>query len=98
MSLYEFLDLLISAIQLFIDIIQRLLHRRKKGKNKKQPRHNALTLCGGVSSEIEHSYGGKTQNCEVPFFLNNITTCHCWQVVFGCANITALGSSSGRFR
>ena len=35
MSLYEFLDLLISAIQLFIDIIQRLLRKRKKRKNKK---------------------------------------------------------------
>ena len=36
MSLYEFLDLLISAIQLFIDIIQRLLRRRKKGKRIKK--------------------------------------------------------------
>ena len=35
MSLYEFLDLLFTAIQLFIDIIQCLLRRRKKGKNKK---------------------------------------------------------------
>ena len=36
MSLYEFLDLLFTAIQLFIDIIQRLLRRRKKKtKNKK---------------------------------------------------------------
>lgn len=37
MSLYEFLDLLFTAIQLFIDIITRLLRRRKKGKksNKK---------------------------------------------------------------
>ena len=35
MSLYEFLDLLFTAIQLFVDIIQRLLRRRKKTKNKK---------------------------------------------------------------
>ncbi len=69
MSLYEKLDLLLQAIVIIIDIITRLRQRRKKGKRiKKQPRHNALTLCGGVSSEIEHSYGGKTQNCEVPFY------------------------------
>ena len=36
MSLYEFLDLLFTAIQLFIDIIQRLRHRRKKGKRIKK--------------------------------------------------------------
>ena len=35
MTLYEFLDLLFSAIAIFIDIIQRLLRRRKKTKNKK---------------------------------------------------------------
>ena len=30
MSLYEFLDLLFTAIQIIIDIIQRLRRRRKK--------------------------------------------------------------------
>ena len=37
MSLYELFDLLFQAIGLFIDIITRLLRRRKKGKksNKK---------------------------------------------------------------
>ena len=30
MSLYEFLDLLFTAIPIFIDIIQRLRRRRKK--------------------------------------------------------------------
>ena len=36
MSLYEFLDLLFSAIPILIDLIQRLLRRRKKKrKNKK---------------------------------------------------------------
>ena len=36
MTLYEFLDLLFTAIQLLIDIIQRLLRRwKKKRKNKK---------------------------------------------------------------
>ena len=36
MTLYEFLDLLFTAIQLFVDIIQRLLHRRIKGKRIKK--------------------------------------------------------------
>jgi len=36
MSLYEFLDLLFTAIQLFSDIIQRLRRRRKKGKRIKK--------------------------------------------------------------
>ena len=36
MSLYEFLDLLFTAIPILIDLIQRLLRRRKKKrKNKK---------------------------------------------------------------
>ena len=37
MSLYEMFDLLLQAIGLVIDIITRLLRRRKKGKksNKK---------------------------------------------------------------
>ena len=32
MSLYEFLDLLLTAVQIITDIIQRLRRRRKKGK------------------------------------------------------------------
>ena len=36
MSSYEFLDLLFTAIQIIIDIITRLLHRRKKGKRVKK--------------------------------------------------------------
>ena len=36
MSLYEILDLALSVIQLGIDIIQRLLRRRKKGKRVKK--------------------------------------------------------------
>ena len=32
MSLYEFLDLLFSAIPIFLDVITRLRRRRKKGK------------------------------------------------------------------
>ena len=36
MTLYEFLDLLFSAMTIFIDIIQRLLRRRKKGKRIKK--------------------------------------------------------------
>ena len=35
MSLYEFLDLLLTAIPILIDLIQRLLHRRKKHRRKK---------------------------------------------------------------
>ena len=35
MSLYEILDLALRVIQLGIDIIQRLLRRRKKGKRVK---------------------------------------------------------------
>lgn len=36
MSLYEILDLALRVIQLVIDIIQRLLRRRKKGKRVKK--------------------------------------------------------------
>ncbi len=36
MSLYEILDLALRVIQLGIDIIQRLLRRRKKGKRVKK--------------------------------------------------------------
>ena len=36
MSLYEKLDLLFQAIVIIIDIITRLLHRRKKGKRIKK--------------------------------------------------------------
>ena len=38
MSLYEFLSLLLEAVKIVIDIIMRLLRRRKKKKcNKKYP-------------------------------------------------------------
>ena len=36
MSLYEFLDLLFTAIPIFIDVITRLRRRRKKGKRIKK--------------------------------------------------------------
>ena len=36
MSLYEFLDLLLTAVQIITDIIQRLRRRRKKGKRIKK--------------------------------------------------------------
>ena len=36
MSLYEFLDLLLTTVQIVIDIIQRLRRRRKKGKRIKK--------------------------------------------------------------
>jgi hypothetical protein len=36
MSLYEFLDLLFTAIPIIIDFIQRLRRRRKKGKRIKK--------------------------------------------------------------
>ncbi len=36
MSLYETLDLVLRTIQLIIDIIQRLRHRRKKGNRIKK--------------------------------------------------------------
>ena len=36
MSLYEFLTLLLEAIKIVIDIITRLLRRRKKGKRIKK--------------------------------------------------------------
>ena len=36
MSWYEILDLALRVIQLVIDIIQRLLRRRKKGKRVKK--------------------------------------------------------------
>ncbi len=36
MSLYEILDLVLRTIELIIDIIQRLLRRRKKGKRIKK--------------------------------------------------------------
>ena len=36
MSLYEFLDLLLTTVQIVIDIIQRLRRRRKKGKQIKK--------------------------------------------------------------
>ncbi len=36
MTLYEFLDLLFTAIPLFIDIIQRLLRRWKKKRRIKK--------------------------------------------------------------
>ncbi len=34
MKLYEILDLLLTAFQIIIDILLRLLRRRKKGKKK----------------------------------------------------------------
>jgi hypothetical protein len=36
MSLYEFLDLLFTAIQILIDIITRLRQKRQKGKRNKK--------------------------------------------------------------
>ena len=36
MTLYELLDLVLRAVELIIDIIQRLLRRRKKGKRIKK--------------------------------------------------------------
>ena len=35
-SLYEVLDLLLQVVVIFIDVITRLLHRRKKGKRIKK--------------------------------------------------------------
>ncbi len=36
MSLYELLSLLLETVKIIIDIIQRLLRRRKKGKRIKK--------------------------------------------------------------
>ncbi len=45
---YEFLDLLFSAVTIFIDIITRLLHRRKKKRRKKIVPAVLLTLSAGT--------------------------------------------------
>ncbi len=36
MSLYEFFSLLLEVVKIVIDIITRLLHRRKKKKSNKK--------------------------------------------------------------
>ena len=53
MSLYEFLDLLFTAIQICIDIIQRLLRRRKKKtKDKKIVRQRTNHLADKNSERV----------------------------------------------
>ena len=53
LSLYEFLDLLFTAIQICIDIIQRLLRRRKKKtKDKKIVRQRTNHLADKNSERV----------------------------------------------
>ena len=46
MNEYEILDLLFTAIQLFIDIITRLSKKRKKRKKKNSPPSVRTTIGG----------------------------------------------------
>ena len=77
MSLYEKFDLLLQAIGLIIDIITRLLRRRKKGKksNKKQPTLSYCETAGWANVRvIGYQTVGQDACRVVPFIYNYIIT------------------------